>query len=90
MARPPTWRVFGTTLDYKTDTPSRTKPDADKDSQTLRADHELLWSKKLPLSEKIFAPKVTTRRREYLIFTDAIIRGIATAAMQSQAPTRIG
>ncbi|MET1088449.1 MAG: hypothetical protein ABWY04_15235 [Arthrobacter sp.] len=64
-------RVFDTTFDYKTDTPSRTNPDADKDSQRLRADHELLWSKKLPLSEKIFAPKVTTRKDRYLIFTDA-------------------
>ena len=64
-------RVFDTSFDYKTDTPSRTKPDADSDSQLLRWDHQLLWSKKLPLSEKIFAPKVTTRKSEYLIFTDA-------------------
>lgn len=64
-------RVFDTTFDYKTDTPATTRPDADKDSQILRAHHELLWSKKLPLSEKIFAPKVTTRKDRYLIFTDA-------------------
>ncbi|WP_285660655.1 DUF6994 family protein [Paenarthrobacter ureafaciens] len=63
-------RVFDTSFDYKTDTPSRTNPDADKDSQLLRWDHELLWSKELP-SEDGFAQKVTTRRSEYLIFTDA-------------------
>lgn len=64
-------RVFDTSFDYKTDTPARTKPDADSDSQLLRWDHELLWTKKLPSSEKIFAPKVTTRKSEYLIYTDA-------------------
>jgi hypothetical protein len=63
-------RVFDTSFDYKTDTPSPTNPDADKDSQKLRADHELLWTKELPLSRDIFAAKVTTRRSEYLIFTD--------------------
>jgi len=63
-------RVFDTTFDYKTDTPSRTRPDADHDSQRLRSDHELLWTKELP-SGKVFAPKLTTRRNEYLIFTDA-------------------
>lgn len=61
--------VFDTSFDYKTDTPSGTKPDADSDSQLLRWDHELLWSKELP-SEEVFAPKVTTRKSEYLIFTD--------------------
>ncbi|MFB9651924.1 DUF6994 family protein [Pseudarthrobacter oxydans] len=63
-------QIFDTNHNYKADTPSA-KPDADKDSQILRADHELLWSKKLPLSEQIFAPKVTPRKTEYLIFTDA-------------------
>ncbi|MDQ0923367.1 hypothetical protein QF038_001875 [Pseudarthrobacter sp. W1I19] len=62
-------RVFDTSFDYKTDTP-RTKPDPDGGSQLLRWDHELLWSKELP-SGDVFAPKVTTRQREYLIFTDA-------------------
>jgi hypothetical protein len=62
--------TFDTTFDYKTDTPSTTNPDADKDSQILRAHHELLWSKELP-SGDVFAPKVTPRKREYLIFTDA-------------------
>lgn len=63
-------RVFDTTFDYKTDTTSKTRPDADQDSQRLRSDHELLWTKELP-SGKVFAPKLTTRRSEYLIFTDA-------------------
>lgn len=63
-------RVFDTSLNYKKDTPARTDPDADSDSQLLRWDHELLWSKRLP-SEEVFAPKVTTRKTEYLIFTDA-------------------
>ncbi|WP_426297756.1 DUF6994 family protein [Arthrobacter sp. R-11] len=63
-------RVFDTSFDYKTDTPSKTKPDTDQDSQKLRADHELLWTKELP-SGDFFAPKVTARRSEYLIFTDA-------------------
>lgn len=40
-------RVFDTSFDYKTDTPSRTGPDPDKDSQRLRLDHELLWTKRL-------------------------------------------
>ncbi|BCW67343.1 hypothetical protein NicSoilB4_21060 [Arthrobacter sp. NicSoilB4] len=64
-------RVFDTTFDYKTDDPRGARPDADRDSKTLREDHELLWSKKLPLSEAIFAPKVTPGKNEYLIFTDA-------------------
>lgn len=64
-------RVFDTSFDYKADTPSATNPDADKDSQLLRWDHELLWSKQLPSGGGPFAPKVTTRRREYLIVTDA-------------------
>jgi hypothetical protein len=64
-------RVFDTSFDYKTDTPSRTKPDAGKDSQMLRADHELLWTKELPLSGDIFAARLTTRKDRYLIFTDA-------------------
>lgn len=63
-------RVFDTTHNYKVDTPSRTKPDADKDSQILRTDHELLWSKELP-SGDIFAPKVTPRRSQYLIHKDS-------------------
>jgi hypothetical protein len=62
-------RVFDTSFDYKTDTPSRTKPDPDSDSQLLRWDHELLWTKELR-SGVLFAPKVTTRKSEYLIFTD--------------------
>lgn len=60
-----------TSFDYKTDTPSRTKPGPDKDSQMLRADHELLWTKELPLSGDIFALRLTTRKDRYLIFTDA-------------------
>ncbi|MFJ5695931.1 DUF6994 family protein [Arthrobacter sp. NPDC093125] len=63
-------RVFDTSFDYKTDTPAQTKPDPDSDSQLLRWDNELLWSKELP-SEDVFAPKVTSRTKEYLIFTDA-------------------
>jgi hypothetical protein len=63
-------RVFDTSFDYKTDTPSKTKPDADSDSQLLRWDHELLWTKELR-SGVLFAPKVTTRKSDYLIFTDA-------------------
>ena len=66
----PNMRVFDTSFDYKTDTPSKVGPDADKDSQRLRSDHELLWTKELP-SGSVFAPKLTARRREYLIFTDA-------------------
>jgi hypothetical protein len=36
----------------------------------LRWDHELLWTKELRPGV-LFAPKVTSRQREYLIFTDA-------------------
>jgi hypothetical protein len=67
-------RVFDTSFDYKTDTPSGTDPDPDSDSQLLRWDHELLWSKELP-SGVLFAPKVTTRKSEYLIFTDVDEKG---------------
>ena len=63
-------RVFDTSFDYKTDTPARKRPDADSDSQLLRWDHELLWTKELSPGV-LFAPKVTTRKREYLIYTDA-------------------
>lgn len=62
-------RVFDTSFDYKTDTP-RTRPDPDSGSQLLRWDHELLWSKELRPGV-LFGPKVTTRQREYLIFSDA-------------------
>jgi hypothetical protein len=62
-------RVFDTSFDYKTDTPSGNS-DPDSDSKLLRWDHEMLWSKALP-SGDIFAPKVTPRKSEYLIFTDA-------------------
>jgi hypothetical protein len=66
-----TMRVFVTSFDYKTDTPSRTRPDPDKDSQRLRADHELLWTKELRPGVP-FAPNVSSAgRNEYLIFTDA-------------------
>jgi hypothetical protein len=62
--------VFDTTFNYKTDEPAKTKPDADRDSPRLRADHELLWSKKLK-SGVLFAPSVSAARsNEYLIFTD--------------------
>ncbi|GAB3519882.1 DUF6994 family protein [Arthrobacter monumenti] len=67
-------RTFDTSFDYKTDTPAKTRPDADRDSQRLRSDHELLWTKELR-SGVLFAPKVPTEPRErrgnYLIFTDA-------------------
>jgi hypothetical protein len=60
-------RVFDTSFDYKTDCPAGTDPDSK--SQKLREDHELLWTKRLP-SGVVFAPKLTTRRSEYLIYTD--------------------
>lgn len=63
-------RVFDTTFDYKTDMPAGTRPDADRDSLRLRADHELLWTKDLP-SRESFEPKAPAiRRKGYLIFTD--------------------
>ncbi|MFQ6155636.1 DUF6994 family protein [Micrococcus luteus] len=64
-------RVFDTSFDYKTDTPAKTRPDADRDSQRLRADHELLWTKELN-SGVLFAPSIASAgKNEYLIFTDA-------------------
>lgn len=64
-------RVFDTSFDYKTDTPAKTRPDADRDSQRLRADHELLWTKDLG-SGVLFAPSIVSAgKNEYLIFTDA-------------------
>ncbi|MEV7638193.1 hypothetical protein AB0N71_18690 [Pseudarthrobacter enclensis] len=63
-------RVFDTSFDYQTDRPAKTKPDADRDSPRLRADHQLLWTKKLN-SGVTFAPTAPIRRRDgYLIFTD--------------------
>ncbi|WP_427131087.1 DUF6994 family protein [Pseudarthrobacter sp. S9] len=63
-------RVFDTTFDYKTDKPARTRPDADRDSPQLRADHELLWTKELRPGE-LFEPKApAVRRKGYLIFTN--------------------
>lgn len=63
-------RVFDTAFDYKTDKPARTRPDPDKDSPRLRADHDLLWTKKLD-SGALFAPSAPRRRKDgYLIYTD--------------------
>jgi hypothetical protein len=63
-------RVFDTSFDYKTDTPARTRPDADRDSRKLRSDHELLWTKELN-SGILFAPTAPSARRDgYLIYTD--------------------
>ncbi|MHA7181581.1 DUF6994 family protein [Arthrobacter sp. MDB2-24] len=68
-------RVFDTSFDYKTDNPARTRPDADRDSQKLRLDHELLWTKELR-SGVLFQPKVPTaprdRRNNYLLFEDSL------------------
>lgn len=62
--------VFDTSFDYKTDSPARTRPDADRDSPRLRLDHELLWTKKLN-SGVVFAPTPPSPPRDgYLIFTD--------------------
>lgn len=67
-------RVFDTSFNYITDTPAKTRPDADRDSQRLRSDHELLWTKEL-CSGILFEPKVPTvpkeRRGNYLMFEDA-------------------
>lgn len=65
-----TMRVFDTSYDYKTDRPRKTKPDADRDSERLRQDHGLLWTKELN-SQVVFAPTPPARRSDgYLIFTD--------------------
>lgn len=64
-------RVFDTSFDYKTDKPRRTKPDADRDSPRLRADHELLWTKELRPGVE-FAPSASSAGpNEYLIYTDS-------------------
>lgn len=63
-------RVFDTSFDYKMDTPSASQRDPDSHSKLLRWDHEMLWTKELRPGV-LFAPKVTTRKSEYLIFTDA-------------------
>lgn len=64
-------RVFDTSFDYKTDTPGANRHDPDRYSQKLRADHELLWTKRLR-SGVVLAPKVSSARwNEYLIFTDS-------------------
>ena len=63
-------RVFDMTFDYKTDKPARTRPDADRDSPQLRADHELLWTKELRNGD-LFEPEApAVRRKGYLIFTN--------------------
>jgi hypothetical protein len=63
-------RAFDSSFDYKTDKPAKTNPDADRDSPTLRLDHELLWTKKLR-SGVLLAPATPSPPRDgYLIFTD--------------------
>lgn len=63
-------RVFDTSFDYKTDQPRKTRPDADRDSERLRSDHALLWTKELN-SKALFAPTPPAHRGDgYLIFTD--------------------
>lgn len=83
-------RVFDTSFDYKTDTPAKTRPDPDKDSQRLRLDHELLWTKEL-------RPGVSFARAFHRLAgtsTSSSLtsprRGIATAATRSPAPTPLG
>lgn len=73
-------RVFDTSFDYQTDESRKAKRrngvpqelgDPDANSVRLRADHELLWTKKL-CSGDVFAPSASsTRSNEYLIFTDS-------------------
>lgn len=63
-------RVFDTTFNYKTDGPARTRPDADRDSLKLRADHELLWTKQAPTGVQFFPAAPAARRKGYLIATD--------------------
>lgn len=63
--------VLDTSFDYETDSPARTRPDADRDSRLLRSHHQLLWTKDL-CSGVRFAPTAPSVRRDgYLIFTDA-------------------
>ncbi|MHA7191099.1 DUF6994 family protein [Arthrobacter sp. MDT2-16] len=61
--------VFDITFDYKTDHPAPTKPDPDRDSPRLKADHQLLWTKALHDGE-LFKPQVpalaSERRKNYL------------------------
>jgi hypothetical protein len=72
-------RVFDTSFDYKTDKSRKARRgisdaqelgDPDANSVRLRADHELLWTKKLT-SGAPFAPSASAARwNEYLIYTD--------------------
>ncbi|MGY3319604.1 DUF6994 family protein [Arthrobacter sp. TE12232] len=70
-------RVFDTSFDYKTDESRKAKRgksgglgDPDANSVRLRADHELLWTKRLN-SGALFAPSASAARwNEYLIYTD--------------------
>ncbi|WP_159619457.1 DUF6994 family protein [Arthrobacter zhaoguopingii] len=63
--------VFDTSYDYKSDNQGQSGFDADRDSDQLKADHELLWTKELP-SGVLFEPKAPTesvkRRNNYLLF----------------------
>lgn len=62
-------RAVDTSFDYQTDTPPGKDPDSK--SKQLRADHELLWTKKL-CSGDVFAPTASSAGpNEYLIYTDA-------------------
>lgn len=67
--------VFDTTFDYKTDHPAPTKPDPDRNSPRLKADHQLLWTKPLPNGE-LLEPKVPVlakeRRSNYLVTEQAL------------------
>lgn len=63
--------IFDTSYDFKADDTGRKDFDADRDSETLKSYHELLWTKDLP-SGALFEPKApstaTERRKNYLRF----------------------
>lgn len=63
--------IFDTSYDFKTDNPGKKDFDADRDSETLKSYHELLWRKELP-SGVLFEPKAPSsageRRKNYLRF----------------------
>jgi hypothetical protein len=70
QAHYPETRVLDTSFDFKTDKPARNNPDPDRDSPSLRALHQRLWTKMLN-SGVLFAPTVPPNRGDgYLIFTD--------------------
>ncbi|MDQ1053848.1 hypothetical protein QE394_001776 [Arthrobacter sp. SORGH_AS 212] len=64
--------AFDTTFNYKTDNPKGARPDADRDSLQLRADHDLLWTKEARSGVQFSPVAPEVRSHGYLICTEPV------------------